>query len=246
MNHLDEVGSGVAGRTRWLYVPCSTALSHLRLGASLGDVPGKVVHDCNFPNWTVEDVTHGVYNAHTLRELQALIEHEKEAWKSDMKTILHDALNLTHIAQGQGRGAVNPEEIKDIERRFDFCCDQAVTSHVNQLPLTHLSKRKKRGRLKRRIGHDLALQFSAHKAAYLLFLIDLDVPFTNNEAECGLRKRKVRRKISGYFRTATGAENFCILRTFNETARKQGLDILQTLKTAPDQLILMLNVGRAE
>ena len=55
--------------------------------------------------------------------------------------------------------------------------------------------------------------------------------------------RKVRQKVLGRFRTEEGAENFCKLRTDTETARKQGWDILQTLKTAPDQLVLMLKSG---
>ena len=50
---------------------------------------------------------------------------------------------------------------------------------------------------------------------------------------------KVRQKVSGCFRTEEGAENFCTNRTVIETARKQGWDIMQTLKTAPDQLVRM-------
>ena len=67
--------------------------------------------------------------------------------------------------------------------------------------------------------------------------------FTNNEAERNLRMTKVRQKVSGCFRTEEGAENFCRLRTVIETARKQGWEILQTLKTAPDKLVVMLKSG---
>ena len=42
-------------------------------------------------------------------------------------------------------------------------------------------------RRKRRIGHNLALRFKALKTAVLLFLNDLTMPFTNNEAERDLR-----------------------------------------------------------
>ena len=76
-----------------------------------------------------------------------------------------------------------------------------------------------------------------------MFLHDLTVPFTNNEAERDLRMTKVRQKVSGCFRTEEGAENFCILRTVIVTAQKQGWNIMQTLKTAPDQLIQMLKAG---
>ena len=242
VKHLDETGFRVEGRLRWFHVLCSPFLSHLRLGATRGDVPenllGKMVHDCFSSNWTVEGGTHGVCNAHTLRELEALAEIDKEPWASDMATILLDALELTKVARSQNLKAVSPEAIKGIEHRFDICCEQAVRFHENLRPLFSLSKRKRR-----RKGHNLALRFQTYKAAYLLFLNDLDVPFTNNEAERDLRKTKVRQKISGCFRTEAGAENFCTLRTVIETARKRGWNILETLKTAPDQLIQKLKVG---
>ena len=64
VKHLDETGFRVAGKTRWIHVLCSTALSHFRLGASRGGVPGyflgKAVHDCFSSNWTLEGVEHGV------------------------------------------------------------------------------------------------------------------------------------------------------------------------------------------
>ena len=182
---------------------CSIFLSHFRLGASRGDVPeyllGKAVHDCFSSNWTLEGVEHGVCNSHTLRELMALIVFENEPWASDMTTILLDALQLTKTARSQGRDAVDPEAIKEIERRYDACCEQAITFHENQPPLTPLSKRKKPGRRKRRIGHNLALRFKALITAVLLFLNDLTVLFTNNEAERDMRMTKVRQKVSGCF-----------------------------------------------
>ena len=247
VKHLDETVFRVAGKMRWIHVLCSIFLSYFRLGASRGDVPvyllGKAVNDCFSSNWTLEGVEHGVCNSHTLRELKALIVFEKEPWASDMTTILLDVLQLTKTARSQGRNAVDPEAIKEIERRYDACCEQAITFHENQPPFTPPWIRKKQGRRKRRIGHNLALRFKALKTAVLLILNDLTVPFTNNEAERDLRMTKVRQKVSGCFRTEEGAENFCILRTVIETARKQGWGIMQTLRTAPDQLILMLKVA---
>lgn len=244
VKHLDETGLRIAGKTRWLHMLCSTALSHLRLGTGRGEIPqglaGTTVHDCWAPCLTLENVRHGLCNAHLLRELQAVSDHDKEPWASDMKTILYEALKLTQVARDQGQNAVSPEAIKEIERRYDTCCEQAIKFHEDQPLLARATKRKKRGRPKRRIGHNLARRFQTHKAAVLLFLNDPGVPFTNNEAERDLRMTKVRQKVSGCFRTEAGAENFCTLRTVIETARKQGWSILETLKTLPDHLILNL------
>ena len=58
---------------------------------------------------------------------RVLIVFEKEPWASDMTTILLDALQLTKTARSQGRDAVDPEAIKEIERRYDAYCEQAIT-----------------------------------------------------------------------------------------------------------------------
>jgi len=70
----------------------------------------------------------------------------------------------------------------------------------------------------------------------LRFLIDFEVPFTNNLAEQALRMMKVKMKISGGFRTSEGAQAFAALRSVVATARKQGQNILQALAQDPKTL----------
>ena len=239
VKHLDETGLRVAGKTRWIHVLCSIFLSHFRLGASRGDVPeyllGKAVHDCFSSNWTLEGVEHGVCNSHTLRELEALIVFEKEPWASDMTTILLDALQLTKTARSQGRDAVDPEAIKEIERRYDACCEQAITFHENQPPLTPLSKQKKRGRRKRRIGHNLALRFKALKTAVLLFraLTTLLLPFTQitrrNPRHCQTDDESPTKAVSGCFLNARKVQVsriICRFRTSWSSSKKSAAKVM--------------------
>jgi transposase len=101
----------------------------------------------------------------------------------------------------------------------------------------------RRGRVRRRTGHNLLLRLRDHKEATLRFLYDPTVPFTNNQAERDLRMMKVRQKISGGFRSETGAQTFATLRTVLSTARKQGWNILATLTTPPALLIQNLRTA---
>ena len=58
--------------------------------------------------------------------------------------------------------------------------------------------------------------------------------------EQDLRFLKVKQKISGSFRTEAGAMAFAVVRSLVETARKQGWDIITTLRMDPELLIAML------
>ena len=54
------------------------------------------------------------------------------------------------------------------------------------------------------------------------FLTDPHVPYHNNASERGVRKIKIKQKVSGCFRTDGGADDFAKLHSIAETAMKNG------------------------
>ncbi|MCY4007806.1 MAG: transposase, partial [Rhodobacteraceae bacterium] len=93
-----------------------------------------------------------------------------------------------------------------------------------------------RGQRKRRRGHNRVLRLQDNQEGVLRFTRDPTVPATNNEAERALRPLKVQQKISGSFRSTTGARNHAVLRTVLDTARKQAHYARRGSKTARFQL----------
>jgi transposase len=207
-------------------------------GSLLENVLGIVVHDHWKPYYTLKGVLHALCNAHHLRELQALVEIEKEDWARRMQRLLRRACQAANLAREQDI-TLSPQLIALIERCYDAILTDGFAFHDAQ-PALISSARKRRGRKPRRVGHNLLLRLHTRRQDVLRFLSDPDVPFTNNLAERDGRMMKLRQKISGGFRSMVGAEDFGVIRSLISTARKQRWDILRALASQPGQLITEL------
>ncbi len=248
VKHMDETGYRVGGTTQWLHVAATVLLTFYRTsakrGALLADVIGVIGHDHWKPYFTMQGVLHALCNAHHLRELKALMEIEKEPWAFAMYRFLRQACHAVNIASRK-EVTLEPRFIAWLQARYGRIVAEGLAFHEAQPPPAPASGKagKRRGRQRRRTGHNLLLRLQNRKEDVLRFLIDPSVPFTNNLAERDLRMMKVRQKISGCFRTAAGAENFATLRTVLSTARKQGWSLIETLQQRPDTLIAKIKTA---
>jgi len=126
-----------------------------------------------------------------------------------------------------------------IERCHDTVLAEGMAFHEAQ---PALATSRRRGRPPRRVGHTLLLRLSTRKSDVLRFLTDPSILFTNTLAERDGRMMKLRQKISGGFRSDSGAKDFAVIRSLLSTTRTQGWDMLETLTTQPDRLIDDLRV----
>ncbi len=244
VKHMDETGFRIGGKTQWLHVASTALLTFYRVCAKRGSlmanaVAGIVVHDHWKPYYTMAGVRHALCNAHHLRELQALIEIEKEEWARKMHKLMRRACHAANLARINGV-PLKPRLIQRFERCYDAILKDGLAFHEAQPPLAAAAAkagRKRRGRQKRRTGHNLLLRLTVRKEDALRFLSNPDVPFTNNQAERDGRMMKLRQKISGGFRSNDGARDFAIIRGLFSTAKKHGWNVIQTLAQEPQFLI---------
>ena len=251
VRHLDETGflsvseahREIAGKLQWLHTTSSLAFTFYRADEKRGAIPrdlrgGVVVHDHFLPYRRLDAVDHAFCNAHILRELQCLIEFDKEPWAELMRDMLRAANKAVHEARAAGSKALAPEVVAAFVEQYWAAVRLGLAFH-RELPGLQ-PKANASGRTKQRPGRNLLERLKTFKTETLRFLTDFDVPFTNNLAEQDLRMMKVKMKISGSFRTLDGARTFARLRSVVSTARKQGANILKTLAARQNQLFLAI------
>ncbi len=240
VRHLDETGFRIAGKLQWLHTASSLSFTFYRAGEKRGAIPeglhgGVVVHDHFLPYRRLDAVDHAFCNAHIPRELNSLIEFDKQVWAELMRDMLLAANLAVNKAREAGAAALAPAEPKAFVERYWAAVRLGLAFHRELPKLT--TKANPRGRTKHRPGYSLLQRLKTFQTETLRFLTDFDVPFTNNLAEQDLRMMKVKMKISGSFRTLEGAQIFASLRSVVSTAAKHRCNILRTLAEPPDQII---------
>ena len=252
VRHCDETSVKIKGDTHWLHVFSTSSLTHYRVSPKRGAVTanqegvnlqgGFLVHDHFKSYYKIEGngMRHIYCNAHHLRELKKLIEFERNRANEGAVTLrdwFYKAYKTREEAIERGETCLPADVIKSLKREYDEILAQW---YVDQLDLR--SKNGESRRRKRSDGHNLIRRFQEYKDGVTYFLDDFDVPFTNNQAEQDIRMTKVKEKVSGGFRSSRGAENFAIIRSITSTARKKGVNILQTLYSPISLLPSLLSV----
>ncbi len=232
--HFDETGVTISGTTAWLHGASTPQLTfyavHPKRGHGAMDAldvlpqfRGRAMHDGLTSYWQYRQCAHGLCNAHHLRELTFVEEQLGQSWAKDLTGLLGEIKQAVDAARDQGRAALPLDVQQEFARRYDAVLEEGAQANP-PLPPTG-----KRGRPKRGKAGSLVDRLRDHKAATLAFMTDVAIPFDNNQAERDIHMTKVREKISGCFRTSTGAERFCRIRGYISTLRKQGMPIFSAL-----------------
>lgn len=233
--HADESGFRVEGSLHWLHTVVSESLTwygvHKRRGmeaiVAQGILPKRVavlIHDCWAPYWQL-DCVHALCGCHLLRELVFAHETTGQIWAQNMIDLLTTANAACVSARELGHKTLTDEQIEHYRLVYQALVDGG--SAVNP-EATRASG--KRGKVKQTSTFNLLCRLREYKDDVLRFTTDLSIPFTNNLAERAIRMPKVKQKISGCFRSANGANNFAIIRSYLDTMHKQGCDLLDTLR----------------
>lgn len=205
----DETGAAVGKQLHWNWIFQTDALTYVYQLKSRG----QEAVDSKFPNglphstlvtdrkqtyfkMNVKD--HQVCLAHLLRNAEYLNELDaKQDWSRRFIHLLAHAIDLRR------NKTITQRKIKVLKTKMKNLLGESL-SHLDDE-----FERFKKGILK-------------VKDYLFTFLSNPLVPYDNNASERGVRKIKVKQKVSGCFRTDSGADDFAKLHSIAETAVKNG------------------------
>ena len=239
----DETGLRVAGRGGWVHVARTDELTHLaydpRRGCEamrdVGILPrlrGTLVRDGYLSYTRFEGCRHSLCNAHLLRELLFVGESDptQGVWTKPLASLLLEIKEATAGARAAGQTQLSEGVQGAYLRRYDRLVKKADRRNRQSPQAEDEGDVPKKQRQPLSPTRRLVNRLLRRRAEVLRFMTDLAVPFTNNGAERDLRMVKVQQKVSGCFRTEDGARNFCRVRSYLSTARKQGHPLLHSLE----------------
>lgn len=220
--HADESGLRVANTLHWLHVASTAFLTffgvHGNRGAEAMDALGVLphclcwlIHDFWKP-YLKYDALHALCNQHLLRELKFLFEQCGELWAGELSRFLLDWKEDPRTKEG-----LDEEVFKKARRHYKAIIRKGRADHPRRQP--------GQGRTKQDKATNLLDRLDDYDLCVLAFLVDPNVPFTNNQGEQDIRMIKVKQKISGCFRTLDGAQCFARIRSYLSTCRKQGINL---------------------
>ena len=245
--HSDESGFYIGGQRHWLHLAATQQLTcyypHRKRGNlatnAMGILPtfeGWLIHDFWRPYYRYQQCQHGLCNVHHLRDLRAVADNHDQSWASRFAWFLLATKRQVEQARLSGLKSLPKEKVAQVERLYDRL---VAIAHQANPPPPGGWQQGKRGRPKKGKPRNLAERFQKHRQDVLAFVYDFKVPFDNNLAERDIRMLKVQQKISGCFRSQSGAEDFCTIRSYLSTMRKQGVSIWTALASLSSDDILM-------
>jgi len=231
--HADETTDRLGTKTCWMHVVSTAAFTLIHASVTRGGdaideagvlrgYRGVVIHDRLAMYWKLK-ARHGLCGAHLLRDLADVAGvATQRSWAAGLAALLVEINAACDDARRRGLRQLAPVHQRAFAARYDALVAQGLAANPEP------AGGRKRDYYQRR-SHNLVTAFAEHRRHVLRYMYDLDVAFTNNQAERDLRPTKLHRKISGCFRSQHGAERFAHLRSYLSTTRKHDIPAIDAL-----------------
>jgi transposase len=231
--HADETTDRIGTKNCWMHVVSTRLYTLIHASTTRGSeaieqagvlkgYKGVIVHDRLALYWKLKHAKHGLCGAHLLRDLaDVAVVATQSAWAAGLAGLLVEINAACDDARRRGWKHLGLSATRSFTKRYKDLVAEGLAANPEPL-------HRKRNPVERR-SFNLATAFATHRSSILRYMNDLQVGFTNNQAERDLRPAKIHRKVSGCFRSKAGAERFAHLRSYLSTTRKNDVSAIDAL-----------------
>ena len=231
--HTDETGINIIGGKHWIHTLSNTKWYlqdfHKKRGYEavqamqvLECFSGVLCHDHWKTYYKLQQCSHALCNAHHERELTRAHDQDHQQWADQMLQLLSNTNIRTQEAGGLLPAPVQQTvriQYREILAQAKLECPELLSKKPNS--------KKRPAQTKAR---NLLERLAEYEDDTLRFMTDINIGYTNNEAERSIRMTKVKEKISGVYRSHDGAHAYCAVRSYILTCEAHGLEAYSALQ----------------
>lgn len=142
-------------------------------------------------------------------------------WTSQVTSALTDAHTAVHDAKADNQTALDPELLAQLRERYDKAVDSGI-----------IHNRHRDWHDGNHPGYTLATWLKTHTKQVWHFTEHLNVDWTSNAAERGVKPAKRHQAVSGYWQTHDTLNRWCLINSYLTTTRNHGLTALDAITRA--------------
>lgn len=177
-----------------------------------------VVHDHNIINYNEGYIFQNAECCvHLMRDLQKVIDNLNHDWALSLIKL------LTSANQEKKTGVVNDVYIYYVLVEYDRCVMLGETQNDDEGDIYYVD-----------VERTLLKRLRTYRDNYLMWVVNEEVPFSNNESERSLRGSRTKMKGSGQFQNINSAQNYANINSYLETGKRHGINSMILIQLALD------------
>ena len=199
----------------------------------------KVVHDHNKVNYNDEYVYVNVECCiHLERDLEKVkLNIPESTWSKKLKELFSNYNEKRNEYLSKHIENFSFEETNEFMIKFD------------EYILLGIEENKKHGKSHYYTQEKALLsRLVKYRDNYTYWLYDFSIPYTNNEAERGLRGVKTKMKVSGQFQNIENARYYATIKSYIETCHRNGINeieaLIRLLNNNPYMINEIIEIGK--
>ena len=231
--NVDETGFKVSGDLKWIQIIANGDYSLYARNATRSIMneemdrlitlfTGTLVHDHLKSYYSRKHLSHSECNSHGGRYLTAVTVIMKHPWAQALLDFLIELKKRKASLEEKDIHCLDEEQLQEIRKQYLAILDQGQLEYEDAIAgKEHIKYYDEERRLLKRLRE--------YCDEHLRFIINFEVPYSNNLAELGARHLKMKLKSSGGFRSNKGCDNYTTIASVIASLRKQHRNVFPAI-----------------